>query len=156
MALRRCVYRQCEGIARTRPPLTVHFMGSITRHINLSQPADSLRIKSWLYGSMENCGRSKQAGYVVVYWRCVHLRAGKGIQLLEGGGGTVGAGDRNWRIGGLVAAYWQKGKRLFRIRATPLQYSLPLPRCDFSYRNANYMSQDSEHYISISLIRERF
>jgi hypothetical protein len=38
---------------------------------------------------MENCGRSKQAGYVV-YWRCVHLRAGKGIQLLEGGRGEDG------------------------------------------------------------------
>ena len=98
--LRRCVYSQCEGIARTRHSSYISW-GSITPYINLSQPADRLPIKSWLCGSLEKCGRSKQAGYVV-YWRCVRLRAGKGIQLLEGGEGTVRARDRNWRIGGCL------------------------------------------------------
>jgi len=154
MALGRCVYSQCEGIAQTHHSSYISW-GSITPYINLSQPADRLPIKSWLSGSMELCGRGKQAGYVV-YWRCVHLRAGKGIQLLEGGEGKVGAGDRNWRIGGWLRI----GKRGRGFSGfAPLHYntvSLPLPRCDFSYRNANYMSQDSARYISISLIRERF
>jgi hypothetical protein len=62
---------------------------------------------------MENCGRSKQAGYDA-YWRCVHLRAGKSIQLLEGVRGVGGRWEQGIEIGGLVAAcVLAKGEEAF-------------------------------------------
>jgi hypothetical protein len=89
MAVRRCVYSQCEGIARTHHSSYTSW-GSITPYTKLSQPADSgLPAHKMLVVRFDGELREKQASRL-----CCHLlalrtsegRKGYSITGREGGG----------------------------------------------------------------------